>query len=97
MTDPATLRQGDTILVRAIVDHVRGETVGINVGNSSALIVPADIAAVDGAPQRLFRYRAAQIDKPLILLAAWGDRLWLTTGTGEPITVPAAWVEEVHP
>ena len=95
MIDPATLRQGDTVLIRAFVDHVRGTSIGINVGNSMAIVVPADIASVETQSPRQFRYRAAQIEKPLLLLAEWGDRLWLTTGTGEPITVPAAWVEEI--
>lgn len=60
-------------------------------------MVPADIASVETRPPRQFRYRAAQVEKPLTLLAEWGDRLWLSTGVGEPITVPTAWVEEIQP
>ena len=97
MTDPATLRPGDTVLVRAIVDRAPvGSSISVHVGNGTALVVPADIAQVEHRPRR-FLYTSAQIEAPLILLAEHGDRLWLSTGVGEPITVPRGWVKEVTP
>ena len=97
MTSSATLRPGDAVLVRAIVDRVPvGASIALHVGNGLVLAAPCDIVGLAEPTPRFFRYRAAQIDAPLRFLAQDGDRLWLK-GAAEPVTVPIAWVEEITP
>lgn len=69
MTDPATLRQGDTVLVRAIVDRAPvGSSISVHVGNGTVLAVPADIAC---APRRVRFGRDAEADVLLETSTGW--------------------------
>ena len=90
MTDPATLRPGDTVLVRAIVDRAPvGSAIEIHVGNSRATVVPSDIASTE-LRVRYGACRSLEAD----VLVEHGQ--WLVLDTAPmPIVLHRDWCEQV--
>lgn len=85
-----TLAPGQHITIHATIEQVcvKGDLC-VRVSNGLLFVPPDAIAA-----ERLFRYRAAQVEHPITCLAEHGDWVWLLRGD-LPVMARKAWVEEI--